>query len=183
LFSHGCTPSRHKSTAPSAAELSKLKAITDQYQGRVDPADLAKLGAKIAREFSDEESDGPAPNPVLAIPFAAPAGDSAAAKLADTAFAQTYGRLAMSHHGHIDINQDSGPSRDAKAALDRARESHASYVVYGAVAMQGAAPVLTVTVAAADGTVVWTRSYPTATADPSKIAAEVDSNVPVPDSD
>jgi hypothetical protein len=42
---------------------------------------------------------------------------------------------------------------------------------------------LTVTVAAADGTVVWTRSYPAATADPSKIAAEVDSNVPVPDDD
>ena len=102
LFSHGCTPSHHKSAEPSAAELSKLKAITDQYQGSVDPADIAKLGAKIAREFSDEASDGPAPNPVLAIPFAAPAGDPAAAKLADTAFAQTYGRLAMSHHGHID---------------------------------------------------------------------------------
>ena len=89
----------------------------------------------------------------------------------------------MSHHGHVDLNQDSGPSRDAKAALERARASHASYVVYGAVATQGAAPVLTVTVAAADGTVVWTRSYPAAAADPSKIAAEVDSNVPVPDSD
>jgi hypothetical protein len=183
LVSHGCTPSHHKSAEPSAAELSKLKAITDQYQGNVDSADIAKLGAKIAHEFADEASDGPAPNPVLAIPFAAPAGDSAAAKLADTAFAQTYGRLAMSHHGHIDINQDSGPSRDAKAALDRARANHASYVVYGAVATQGAAPVLTITVAAADGTVVWTRSYPAATADPSKIAAEVDSNVPVPDSD
>jgi hypothetical protein len=42
---------------------------------------------------------------------------------------------------------------------------------------------LTVTVAAADGTVVWTGSYPATTADPSKIAAEVDSKVPVPDSD
>ena len=34
-----------------------------------------------------------------------------------------------------------------------------------------------------DGTVVWTGSYPATTADPSKIAAEVDSKVPVPDSD
>jgi TolB-like protein len=89
----------------------------------------------------------------------------------------------MSHHGHIDLNQDSRPSRDAKAALERARASDASYVVYGAVATQGAAPVLTVTVAAADGTVVWTGSYPATTADPSKIAAEVDSKVPVPDND
>jgi TolB-like protein len=183
VISHGCTPSHHRSGEPSAADLRKLKAITDQYQGTADPADIAKLGAKIAREFSDEASDGPANNPILAIPFAAPAGDSAAARLADTTFAQTYGRLAMSHHGHVDLNQDSGPSKDAKAALERARASQASYVVYGAVATQGAAPVLTVTVAAADGTIVWTRSYPVAAADPSKIAAEVDSNVPVPDSD
>jgi TIR domain len=183
LISHGCTPSNRKSSEPSAAELSKLKSITDQYQGSLDPAEIAKLGAKIAREFSDEASDGPTPNPVLAIPFGAPAGDSAAAKLADTAFVQTYGRLAMSHHGHVELNQDSGPSSDAKAALDRARASHASYVVYGAVATRGAAPVLTVTVAAADGTVVWTRSYPVAAADPAKIAAEVDANIPVPDSD
>lgn len=184
LLQHGCTPSHHRSAEPpSAADLRKLKAITDQYRGTADPAEIARLGAKIGREFSDEESDRPAHNPILAIPFAAPAGDGAAAKLADAAFAQTYGRLAMSHHGHIDLNQDSGPSRDAKAALERARASHASYVVFGAVATQGAASVLTVTVAAADGTVVWTRSYPVAAADPSKIAAEVDSNVPVPDDD
>ena len=37
--------------------------------------------------------------------------------------------------------------------------------------------------AAEDGAVVWTQSYPSATADPSKIAAEVDSKVPLPDSD
>jgi TolB-like protein len=183
FFSHGCTPSHHKSAEPSDADLKKLKAITDQYKGTADPADIARLGAKIAREFSDEASDSPAHNPILAIPFAAPAGDSEAARLADTAFAQTYGRLAMSHHGHVDLNQDSGPSRDAKAALERARANDASYVVYGAVATQGAASVLTVTVAAADGTVVWSGSYPATTADPSKIAAEVDSKVPVPDSD
>jgi TolB-like protein len=57
-------------------------------------------------------------------------------------------------------------------------------VVYGAVAAQSSGEVLTVTVAAAeDGTVVWTQSYPSATADPSKIAAEVDSKVPTPESD
>jgi hypothetical protein len=183
LISHGCTRSHHRSAEPSDADLRKLKAITDQYKGTANPSDIAKLGATVAREFSDEESPRSAPNPILAIPFAAPPGDSAAAKLADTAFAQTYGRLAVSHHGRIDLNQDSASSRDANAALARARANHASYVVYGAVAMQGTATVLTVTVAAADGTVVWTRSYPAATADPSKIAAEVDSNVPVPDSD
>jgi TolB-like protein len=183
LISH-CSTSHHRSAEPSAAQLQRLKAITDQYQGTTDPGDVEKLGALITREFSDELSDRHAHNPILAIPFAAPAGDSAAAKLADTAFAQTYGRLAMSRHGQVDLNKDSGPSSDTKAAVQRARASHASYVVYGAVATQSSGPVLTVTVAAAeDGAVVWTQSYPSATADPSKIAAEVDSKVPLPDSD
>jgi TolB-like protein len=183
LISH-CSPSDHGSVEPSAAKLKRLKAITDQYQGTTDPGGLEKMGAQIAREFSSNLSDRPAHNPILAIPFAAPAGDSAAARLADTAFAQTYGRLAMSRHGHVDLNKDSGPSSGTKAAVQRARASHASYVVYGAVATQSSGQVLTVTVAAAeDGTVVWTQSYPSATADPSKIAAEVDSKVPMPDSD
>jgi TolB-like protein len=183
LVSH-CVPSHHRSADPSADQLKRLKAITDQYQGTNDPGDVAKLGAQISHEFSDELSGRPAHNPILAIPFAAPAGDSAGAKLADTAFAQTYGRLAMSRHGHVDLNKDSGPSSDRNAAVERARANHASYVVYGAVAAQSSGEVLTVTVAAAeDGTVVWTQSYPSATADPSKIAAEVDSKVPTPESD
>jgi TolB-like protein len=183
LIEHGCSSPHHRASGPSDADLKKLKAITDQYKGANDPADVAKLGATIAREFSDESSDRPAHNPILAIPFAAPGGDPAGARLADTAFAQTYGRLAMSHRGHIDLDQDSKPSNDEKFALDRARAAQASYVVYGGVVSQGKASVLTVTVAAADGTVVWTRSYPAAAADPAKIAAEVDSKVPVADDD
>jgi hypothetical protein len=34
-----------------------------------------------------------------------------------------------------------------------------------------------------DGTVVWSKSYPVAGADPAKIAAEVDSHVPALDED
>jgi TolB-like protein len=183
LVSH-CSPSYRSSEEPSAAQMKRLKAITDRYQGTTDPADVEKLRARITREFSDENSDRPAHNPILAIPFAAPAGDSAAAKLADTAFAQTYGRLAISRHGHVDLNKDSAPSSDTNAAVERARASQASYVVYGAVTTQSSGQVLTVSVAAAeDGAVVWTQSYPSATADPSKIAAEVDAKVPMPDSD
>jgi hypothetical protein len=50
-------------------------------------------------------------------------------------------------------------------------------VLYGAV--DEAAQNLTVRmVVVADGSLLWSRSYPVADADPSKIAAEVDSKVP-----
>jgi TolB-like protein len=52
-------------------------------------------------------------------------------------------------------------------------------VVYGSVRPQGSAQVLSVTVAKVeDGSVVWTQSYPAATADATKIAEEISSKIP-----
>lgn len=173
---------RHERSADSSVDAKTLKAIADQYQGSKDPADLARLGARIARQFSDESTDHP--NPVLAIPFAAPPGDASAEKLADAAFAQVYGRLALSRHGHIDLASDSLASKDPSAALQSARAHHAAYVVYGEVIDKPPGGALSVTVAdAADGSVLWARTYPMAGADPSRIATEVSSRVPQPDSD
>jgi TolB-like protein len=173
----------HARLPDSSADAKKIKAATDQYQLSKDTAGLAKLGAQIARQFSDE-SDGAASKPVLAIPFAAPAGDMAAEKLADAAFAQTYGRLAQSRHGQIRLDTDSAASKDPQAAIRSARDHHAAYVVYGAVGAQPSGETLLVTVAdAADGTVLWTQTYPVASADPLKIANDVESEVPQPESD
>ena len=174
----------HDSSRPSP-DAKKLRAIADQYQGSKDPADIAKLGAQIAREFSDDSSeDRAASNAIFAIPFAAPPGDEAAGKLADAAFAQTYERLALSHHGHVNLAKDSTVSRDQTAALQSARAHSAMYVVYGAVDNPPSPAVLTVTVAdVGKGSVLWTQTYPLASADPAKIAGEVTSKVPQADSD
>jgi TolB-like protein len=174
----------HASSSNSSADAKKIKAVADQYALSKNPADLAKLGAQIARQFSDESSDRAASIPVLAIPFAAPPGDTAAGKVADAAFAQTYGRLALSRHGQIGLETDSAGSKDPRAAIQRARDHHAAYVVYGAVSAQPSGQALLVTVAnAADGSVLWTQTYPVASADPLKIASEVESAVPAPESD
>ena len=173
----------HPRSSKSSADAGKIKAVADQYERSKDTADLAKLGAQIARQFSDESSDHDASKPVLAIPFAAPPGDTAAEKLADAAFAQTYGRLALSLHGQIGLETDSAGSRDPHAAIQSARDHHASYVVYGAVGAQGSGEALLVTIAKADGSVLWTQTYPVSSADPLKIASEVESAVPQPESD
>jgi TolB-like protein len=174
----------HSIPSHSSADAKKIKAVADQYELSKDPAALAKLGAQIAHEFSDESSDHAASKPVLAIPFAAPPGDAAGEKLADAAFAQTYGRLALSRHGQIRLDTDSAAARDPHAAIRSARDHHAAYVVYGAVSSQPSGDTLLVTVAdAADEAVLWTRTYPVASADPMKIASDVESEVPQPESD
>jgi TolB-like protein len=179
VMSRGCTPESSDRSQISHADAKKLKAIADQYRGSTNPGDIAKLGAQIAREFSDNAAQSVGHHTVLAIPFAAPAGDPAAEKLADTAFAQIYGRLSVSHHGQIGLDKDSLTSDDANAASARARASQSAYVVYGSVRSQASAQVLSVTVAKVDdGSVVWTESYPLATADPTKIAEEVNSKIP-----
>ena len=173
-----CT-GHHGSSSHSSTDAKRLKAIADQYQGSKNPADIAKLSAQIAHEFSNESSeDGAAPS-VFAVPFAAPPGDAAAGKLADAAFAQTYERLALSHHGHVDLAGDSSVSRDPAAALQSARARHALYVVYGSIESAPTGAVLSITVAdVAKGSVLSTQAYPITSADPSTIAAEVSSKVP-----
>jgi TolB-like protein len=116
---------------------------------------------------------------LLAVPFSAPAGDAAAAKLADSTFAMAYGRVSISHHGQVSLTKDPLPSRELGAALERGRASHATYVLYGTIDTVDRAQVLTVKIAAvADGSVVWSNSYPAAGADPAKIAAEIEAKIP-----
>jgi TolB-like protein len=178
VTSRGCTPGSHEPEI-SHSDAKKLKAIADEYRGSAHPADIAKLGAQIASEFSDNAAGTAGHHAVLAIPFGAPEGDPAAGKLADAAFAQTFGRLSVTHRGEVGLDKDSLSSNDLSEALSRARAGHSAYVVYGSLGSQGSAQILSVTVAKADdGSVVWTQSYPAATADATKIAQEIDSKIP-----
>jgi TolB-like protein len=179
LFSRGCTSGSNDRPEISREDTKKLKAIADAYRGSSNPGDIAKLGAQIANEFSDSESDGTGHDAVFAIPFGAPAGDASAAKLADAAFAQTFGRLSMTHRGQVGLDKEALSSNDKSDALGRARARHSAFVVYGAVRLEGSAEALSVSIARVkDGAVVWTESYPAASADAARIAEDVASKIP-----
>lgn len=163
----------------SKADARKIQSIAEGYRGSTHPADVARLGRQIAEEFAAVSPNAAGPRAILAIPFAAPSRDAAAAKVADAAFAQAYGRLSISHRGGVALEDDATASSDAHAALARARAAHAAWVVYGAVPPGGSEPALRVTIAnAEDGSVVWTRSFPIRSADPLEIAAQVDARIP-----
>jgi hypothetical protein len=179
LLSRGCSSPHEHSDKVSPATARKLKEISESYRGSSNKADVAKLGATIARAFSDAGEGNPAHSPLLAIPFSVPSDDAAAKKLTDSLFALVYGRVAVTHHGHVGLADEPLPSLDPGVAVARGRENHSTYVLYGGIDNQSQVQRFTVTiVAVADGTVEWSESYPVAGADQAKIAAEVDSKVP-----
>jgi hypothetical protein len=180
LFSKGCSSSEHRSSRMSPPESEQLHAISEKYHGSFDKKDISQLAAQIARMTSDGAAETPAErSPLLAIPFTAPAGDAAAAKIADSTFALVYGKIAVAHHGRVGLSQESAPCGDSKSALERGRSNHSAYVLCGAIGTEGSAQVLSVKISkVSDSSMVWSKSYPVAGADPAKIAEEVNSRVP-----
>jgi hypothetical protein len=176
-----CDSARHQHAADiSPAKVEKLKSISEKYQGTLSKNDIIKLGTEIAKNVSDdsdkEDGDG---SPLLAIPFTAPAGDAAAQKLAESAFATAYGKVSLSRHGQVSVATEPLASRDLGAALERGRANHSAYVLCGTVDTVGNAQALTVKIAkVADGSVTWSKTYPAAGTDPTKVAAEVEANIP-----
>ena len=181
------SPSRHVSVV-TPAEVEKLKAISKKYEGvGAKDKDIAALGEQVAKAFADEEADEASDragtrSPLLAVAFTAPAGDEAAGKLADSAFAMAYGRAAISHRGQVQLSKEPLTTHDSAAAVKRAKKAHSKFVLFGAVEGVGSAQVLVVKIAkVADGSEVWSHSYPAAGTDPATIAADIDAHLPALD--
>src|SRR5258708_8890793 len=179
LLSKGCSSGEHRSSRITRGDAEQLHAISEKYHGNIDKKDISQLAAQIARITSDDAVETPtARSPLLAIPFTAPAGNIEAAKMADSAFALVYGKIAIAHRGHVGLSPDSVPCEDVKTVVERGRSNHSHYVLCRSIRHDAAAQALSVKIAKSDGTVSWSKSFPVAGADPAKIAEEVNSHVP-----
>ncbi len=159
----------------------KLDAVASQY--KKDPnMNLAQLGLLVAQEFGDAaQGNGVS---VLALPFAGPSGDEPAAKLADSAFAQSYTRMSVARHAHLVAGDSAVPRCALDALLEQGRAKHTQYVLCGVVGPGGPAQALSVTLADIKrGKVLWSGQYPIAGADPAKVAQDVVTQIPQPDDD
>ncbi len=185
LLSKGCSSDDRRSYRVPSGDAEQLHAISEKYHGSFDKKDISQLAAQIARITSDDQAQTPAErSPLLAIPFTVPPGNAEAAKVADSTFALVYGKLAISHRGRVGLSQESAACDDSKSALERGRSNHSAYVLCGAVGTEAAAQVLSVKISkVSDGSLLWSKSYPVAGADPAKIAEEVNSHVPSLDKD
>jgi hypothetical protein len=184
LLSKGCS-SDHRASRIEPRDADELNAISNKYHGSFDKKDISKLAAQIAKITSDGAPEVPVErSPLLAIPFTAPAGNADAAKMADSAFALVYGKVAIANRGRVGLSQESAACDDSKAAIERGRSNHSAYVLCGAIGTGAAAPALTVKILkVSDDALVWSKSYPVAGADPNKIAEEANSHVPALDDD
>jgi TolB-like protein len=185
LLSKGCSSNEHRSSRISPSDSEQLHAIAEKYHGSFDKKDISQLASQIARLTSDDAVERPAErSPLLAIPFTAPPGNPEAAKIADGTFALVYGKLAVARHGRVGLSQESAQCDDSDSALQRGRSNHSAYVICGAIGTEAAAQVLSVKISkVSDGSLLWSKSYPVAGADPAKIAEEVNSRVPQLDDD
>lgn len=148
-----------------------------QTQGAAGVVELAaQVGQRLEAAASAYQGA-----PLLAIPFGAPDTNPAGRKVAESAFSQVYGRLALSHHGQTRLLEESFTAVDTEKALSRAREQHARYVLFGAVEAKGTQSQLTVKLLSVeDSALSWTRSYPIAHPNLTSIAEDVDHQVPLP---
>lgn len=174
--SHDSSP--RSSPRVSAAQAQKLKEIAANSPSSWTPAETEKFVSQITQQIPGLAGEVSATQaPLLAIPFKAPAGDSAAQQLAGSVFGQVYGRLIITRRGQVALAVETPATLDS-SALDQGRAHHATYVFSGAV--DGKAPALKLTVqiiAVNDGSVLWSNSYPLSGADPARIAAEVSAHM------
>jgi TolB-like protein len=180
LMSRGCARNRTTPAALPPATAEKLKAIAENYQGSSKKDDIAKLGVEIAREFAKAtDGDSPAAKPLLAVPFTAPTGNAADAKLADSTFALLYGQISISHQDQVGLSKEPLASVDVTVAVADGQKNHSDYVLFGGIENAGESRVLTVEIVkVSTGSVLWNKSYPAATADPSAIALEAGAKIP-----
>ena len=184
LLSKGCSSHDYRSSRLSPNEANQIQDISKKYHGSFDKKDISQLAAQIARITDDAVQRPTERSPLLAMPFTAPAGNAEAAKIADSTFVLVYGKLAIAHHGQVGLSPESAACDDSKSILERGRSNHSAYVLCGAIGAEAAAQVLSVKIfKVSDGSVVWSKSYPVAGADPAKIAEEVNSRVPTLEDD
>jgi hypothetical protein len=163
-------------SAPTA--VAKIKAIDQLSQHGGNTGEMAKLGVQLVKALADSDDETVA-SPLLVLPFSVPPGDARAQKIADASFAMVYGKLDMSHRGHVGFSKEPLASPDLGAAVERARANHSLYVLSGTVDAPGSTQALSIKIArVSDGNLLWSKSYPIAAADPATIAGDVETHTP-----
>lgn len=182
---HSSTEQVSADISPAAAK--KIEALTQSVKSDPTKEDVVKYGTQFLKTLAEDADEGAVEgSPLLAINFTAPDADPAAQQFAKSVFASVYGTVAISHRGQVSLSKESRSCDELGPALELAKANESAYVLCGGIVGKGGgadatdgAPVLTVKIAkVADGSLLWSRSYPAAGADAGKIAAEVDAKIP-----
>ena len=173
-------PPREKKSARAAHVDEAFKSAVEQAKANPDltGAELAKLGTSFARHLAAglKEAKGP-PRQLIVVPFSRGLTDPAAATFAETLFASTFGHLALARSSAIGLSPETPDGFTDDALLQHARRF--SYPHLLAARMMTVAPfdLELILVRSADGTHLWTASYPLDPVNTASVAKQISSEI------
>ena len=173
-------PLREKKSARATQVDEAFKSAVEQATANPDltGAELAKLGTAFARHLADGLKESKKqPRHLIVVPFSHGLTDPAAAKFAETLFASTFGHLALARSSTIGLSPDTPAAFTDDALLEHARKIAAPHLL--AARMMTVAPfeLELILVRSADGTHLWTASYPLDPVTTPSVAKQISSEV------
>lgn len=150
-----------------------------------NPADLARIGNDIARNFGPGGPGGPdGPGQgrhLVMVPFSRTASEDPDEKFGSAVFASLYGQLTLAHAREVGLARQLQADATDEAVIARAKQLGATFVLTGHVTGVGDARALAVRVlVTADGSTKWSESFLVANAEPSDVADKIaDHIIPV----
>lgn len=140
-------------------------------------ADLAHLGAEIAREFTAALPENTNPSSIkrlLLVPFSKHASEDPGEKFASAVFASLYGELTLAHAREVGLFRQPALSGSDPALIARAKQTGSAFVLAGHMIGEGDDRALTVRLLVTeDGSTKWVQSYPLTNAEPSEVADKI----------
>ncbi len=140
-----------------------------------NPADLARIGSEIAKNFKEGPPEGgPLGRRLVMVPFARPAAEAPADKFASAVFAALYGQLTLAHGREVGLFRQPPTEGGDEALVARGKLTGSSYILVGRPAGDGQPAALVVRLLAVeDGSVTWTGSFPAEGSEPTAVADQI----------
>jgi hypothetical protein len=173
-------PPREKKTARASQVDEAFKSAVEQAKANPDltGAELAKLGTAFARHLAAGLKDAQSPpRQLIVVPFSRGLTDPAAAPFAETLFASTFGHLALARSSAIGLSPATPDGFTDDALLAHARKHSCPHLLAARLMTVAPFELELLLVRSADGTRLWTASYPLDPATASSVARQISAEV------
>lgn len=161
----------HKAVTIDPDAMKKAAAAMDNLSSK------GQAGSMIAQIIQTAMSDNQEGKPLLAVRFTAASGDAGGAKFAQAVFNSLYGALTVDG-GKIGLDTHAGDATDEDAAIKRAQEYGAQYLLLGDVGPHAGKTQLQVRVVKVSNRAeVASNTYPV-TMDPADAVADIRAHLP-----
>ena len=173
-------PPREKKNARASPVDEAFKSAVEQANANPDltGAELAKLGTAFARHLTAGLKDAKSPpRQLIVVPFSRGLTDPAAAQFAETLFASTFGHLALARSSAIGLSPTTPDGFTDDALLAHARKHACPHLLAARLMTVAPFELELILVRSADGTHLWTASYPLDPVNTASVAKQISSEV------